>query len=619
MGHRFIRLALCAALVCLSVPTISVAAPRADSDADPGPVFSKGAGAAADGDGREGISALADSIADATPLTPSPVAGTLPAQGDSVLYSIALEPGQRIELSLTGTGGAFDVYLYPPATDLLEDALAVAHATEGSYPRRLAYDVPSYLSGTYYIEVYAYSGAGSYSLSWLVREPGENTRTDIDAATALPVPGATTVTLANAWGANRVFKVRLNQVRRVQVDLAGPANADFDVYLYAPGVGTILPWNTRALGKSNSPTSNERLIYDVPAGATGEYYLEVLRFNGSGTATLQVSEYPIPPAPATTRMWGADRYATAAAISARSFPAGSQSVVLASGRAFPDGLTSSALAGALHAPVLLTQPTGLPVAAAAELRRLGARTIYIVGGTAAVGTAVESDILGQVPGTRIVRVAGPTRYETAAAVADKVHEVSGRRSRNVFLASGETFPDALSFSPVAYSTRTPIILTRPASLPEASRAAILRMRGSETGSVDLLVAGGTAAVSDNAAGAAAYAAGGAYARAAGATRYGTALAVAEHAVFAGWADPETVAVASGAGFPDALAGASLPGKRGGTLLLSAPATLSSPAEAYLRSFDFAVNECWVLGGAAAVGDPVIDRIRTVLPDEPRPY
>src|SRR5690606_19554163 len=89
-----------------------------------------------------------------------------------------------------------------------------------------------------------------------------------------------------------------------------------------------------------------------------------------------------------TRLSGADRYATAAAISRSSHPAGADTVFIASGRSFPDALSAGPAAAGLGGPVLLTQPNGIPAATATELARLDPSRVIVLGGPVAVSDAV---------------------------------------------------------------------------------------------------------------------------------------------------------------------------------------------------------------------------------------
>ena len=82
------------------------------------------------------------------------------------------------------------------------------------------------------------------------------------------------------------------------------------------------------------------------------------------------------------RRAGADRYATAAAVTAGFDDAGD--VFVATGTDFPDGLAAGPAAVARDNPLLLTSTAGLPAATAAELRRLSPSRLLLLGGEAAV-------------------------------------------------------------------------------------------------------------------------------------------------------------------------------------------------------------------------------------------
>jgi hypothetical protein len=81
------------------------------------------------------------------------------------------------------------------------------------------------------------------------------------------------------------------------------------------------------------------------------------------------------------RIWGADRYETAAAVSEMAFET-ADTVFLALGTKFPDALVAAAAGGHENAPVLLTRKDVLPSATIAELIRLKPSTVYMGGGTA---------------------------------------------------------------------------------------------------------------------------------------------------------------------------------------------------------------------------------------------
>jgi len=147
---------------------------------------------------------------------------------------------------------------------------------------------------------------------------------------------------------------------------------------------------------------------------------------------------------AVTRAAGADRYATAAALAldAAGTPSAAPPVVyLASGQVFADALSASSAAGRSGAPLLLTTAGSLPEATTALLRTWRPARVVVVGGTAVVTDPVLDQVRA-VTGGSVERLAGPTRYETAAAVLE-ADLGAGRAPRALWVASGEAFSDAL--------------------------------------------------------------------------------------------------------------------------------------------------------------------------------
>ena len=92
--------------------------------------------------------------------------------------------------------------------------------------------------------------------------------------------------------------------------------------------------------------------------------------------------------------------------------------------------------------------------------------MVVVGGETAIDAAVADATRRQVGELR--RVAGPDRYATAVAIADAF--VPG--DDEVALASGTTFPDALSAAVRAARRGAPLLLTDPAALPAPTDTAL---------------------------------------------------------------------------------------------------------------------------------------------------
>jgi len=91
------------------------------------------------------------------------------------------------------------------------------------------------------------------------------------------------------------------------------------------------------------------------------------------------------------RLAGGNRFSTAAAIAQRTHPGGAAKVYLATGTGFVDALAGISIAVADDAPILLVDDT-LPGATAAELARLGASDLVVIGGLSVVPDTVEAGL-----------------------------------------------------------------------------------------------------------------------------------------------------------------------------------------------------------------------------------
>lgn len=249
------------------------------------------------------------------------------------------------------------------------------------------------------------------------------------------------------------------------------------------------------------------------------------------------------------RLAGENRFATAVAISQKGFPTGADTVFVANGLDFPDALAAGPAAGKLGASLLLTSPTSLPTNVRDEIDRLNPTTIYLVGGTGAVSTAVENALKAIQP--NVIRLAGSTRYQTGAAIVDEAW--NGLTVPEVFIATGRNYPDALSAGAVAAAEGIPVILVdgNLSSVP-ASTIDLIR----DLGPTQVTIAGGTGVVSTAIMNQLTTEFGAGVRRLAGNDRYATSAAINIDA----YPTNDGVIFATGTNFADALAGAALAGR-----------------------------------------------------------
>ena len=321
-----------------------------------------------------------------------------------------------------------------------------------------------------------------------------------------------------------------------------------------------------------------------------------------GTATVAVATPPTTPSWSTvdvSRLAGADRYATASAISAASFSPGVPVAYVATGANFPDALAAGAAAARRGGPVLLVTSGNIPPSTASELARLKPAAIKVVGGTAIVSDGVLASLAAYATTGSVTRLAGANRYATAAAISADTFS-SGVSV--AYVATGTNFPDALAGVAAAGSGGGPVLLTSPTRLPDETVAELGRLRPGR-----IVVLGGTSVISDGVAAALrGYATSGKVDRLSGANRYATAVDVSSST----FGSSEVAFIATGVNFPDALGGGPVAGSVPGPLLL-VPGT-SVPADVANELRRLAPERVVVLGGTSVVSASVQAQIETLL-------
>jgi putative cell wall-binding protein len=333
---------------------------------------------------------------------------------------------------------------------------------------------------------------------------------------------------------------------------------------------------------------------------------------------------PTPPASAATesnRISGADRYATAAAMAKAKFPNGVGTVVMASGASFADALAGAFFAGLdttvcpTKTGILLTAPTSLPSATATALSELKVKQVVLLGGTAAISAAVESQLQGMTStaagggNLSVKRASGASRFDTMYILntncgPDAVGSVGGKKT--AFVASGANFPDALAAAGASYGNHLPMILTASDQLSPQARQALTDLKIEQ-----VLIMGGAGAIKP-AVNSAIQAMGITIAsQFAGADRVETAALFATYEVAnLGFSNTE-IALARGTDFADALAGAQYTGDPKPTLLTQDPTHLGAATAKYLHDVGSSIAKLTALGGSASVSTGTQDNAAAV--------
>jgi len=213
--------------------------------------------------------------------------------------------------------------------------------------------------------------------------------------------------------------------------------------------------------------------------------------------------------------------------------------------------------------------------------------VVVLGGTGAVSEAVRAHLEGCTSGV-VERAWGANRYATATAASQAVFPST---VGTVYVGTGENFPDAVAAGSAAAGDGAPILLTQGTALPAATKTELARLDPTT-----IYILGGEGAVSGSVA--AQLGAYGATTRLSGSSRYGTAAAISG----AKFPTADTVYVATGADFPDALAGAPAAASDHAPILLVTKDSVPTPTAQELARLK--PSTTYILGGSAVVSSAV---------------
>ncbi|MBR3973146.1 MAG: cell wall-binding repeat-containing protein [Oscillospiraceae bacterium] len=318
---------------------------------------------------------------------------------------------------------------------------------------------------------------------------------------------------------------------------------------------------------------------------------------GTKTFTCEVcgetraEELPVlnPAEPVITRISGPDRSATSlTAADALKDVLGAESfdtIIIASGTNFADALTGSYLAAKESSPILLYTKgyeDELADYVSSNLSKNG--TIYILGGTSSVPTAMEDALADFRP----LRLAGADRFETNL----KILSEAGVSDEEILVCTAYQFADSLSASAVGL----PILLVGD-NLKPAQTEFLSSLNGE-----NLTIIGGVNSVSEALKNSLS-----AYtnvSRIAGSSREETSVAVAKRYFSA----PATVVLAYSRNFPDGLCGGPLAYALNAPLILTASGA-ESAAAAYVETLD--LDSGLILGGTASLPDKCANTVFSI--------
>lgn len=375
------------------------------------------------------------------------------------------------------------------------------------------------------------------------------------------------------------------------VSLTGPSQAmqgatiTFNATVSPAYSGTAQLWS-RTVGGSWTNTGRTVAIVNgtgtgtaVAGSVTQEFRVALGGVNSNGVTVT-------PYTPDVSRIGGESRYDVAVGISEEYFPGGANTVYIATGTNFPDALSAAPAAALLGGPLLLVDTKVIPQSVRDELERLDPDKIIIAGGPASVSDAVMAQL--ETYSATVVRHSGEDRYE----VSNKITRDAFTSATVAYIATGATFPDALSASAAAGNVNAPVILVYGlATTLDPDTADLLQ----DLGVTDIRIAGGPASVHPNIETALGNLPGvTSVTRLTGADRFVVSGATNR----AAFTSAETVFLASGLNFPDALSGAAVAGAVGAPLYVIPPSCV--PGYVLDDIANFGADQVRIFGGPASV-------------------
>ncbi|MFL8757109.1 cell wall-binding repeat-containing protein, partial [Clostridioides sp. GD02376] len=176
--------------------------------------------------------------------------------------------------------------------------------------------------------------------------------------------------------------------------------------------------------------------------------LTVTMIAGSSTAGIASAQT------VATNLTGQERYETAVKISQDGWK-NADEVVIVNDSSIADALSATPFAKAKNAPILLTGKDKLNDKTKAEIQRLKAKKVYLIGGTSVLSTNIEK----QIKDLKISfeRISGAERYQTSLELAKRLDAISD--VKKIAVVNGEKgLADAVSVGAPAAQNNMPVIL-----------------------------------------------------------------------------------------------------------------------------------------------------------------
>ncbi|KZL92029.1 cell wall-binding repeat-containing protein [Clostridium magnum] len=210
--------------------------------------------------------------------------------------------------------------------------------------------------------------------------------------------------------------------------------------------------------------------------------------------------------------------------------------------------------------------------------------------------AKAEEAKGTVKTAGSLRLGGSDRYKTSVAISQR----GWSSSQYVVLASGIEFPDALCAGPLAKKYDAPILLTQPDKLNLDTLKEIKRL-----GAKNIIIIGGIGSISKNIEDELKSEGITSTERISGADRYETSVKVAEKI-----GTTDSIALACGLNFPDALSFSPIATAKGIPIVLTNKDSLPDCVKQYLTGKK--IIQSYIVGGTGVISDSVKNSVSNPL-------
>lgn len=291
------------------------------------------------------------------------------------------------------------------------------------------------------------------------------------------------------------------------------------------------------------------------------------------------------------RISGRNRELTAIEVSKKTYPNGTDTVIIANRETFSDTISASPLAKIERAAILYTSKDEISKDTLDEIKRLEAKNIIIIGGE----NSIKVEVLDKLKNKKysVTRIAGKDRYKTSLKIAEKVIHKSN--SKQLQIASGENFADALAITNLSNRDNTPILLVAKDTIDSESMKTLNKLNLEK-----INVAGGEKSISNKTFNTIKSVAESKVERISGENRYETSFKIAKL-----MNKTDKFIIASGENFADSLVASPYADKENAVLVLSAKDELSSEIKEYLTKNDSIIT---IIGGEKSISNKIEEQL-----------